>query len=66
MIEKPDKIYLDNTDFSYGLNMSGEEMVTKRETYVNAQLGTVHESRFPENGDVLVNGKYLFEVGGRS
>jgi len=66
IMQKPDKIYLGNTNYFYGLNMMGEEMGTIRETYFNSQLGISHELRLPENGDFLVDGKYTFEVGGRS
>jgi len=65
-MQKPDKIYLGNTNYFYGLNMMGEEMGTIRETYFNSQLGISHELRLTENGDFLVDGKYTFEVGGRS
>jgi len=33
IMQKPDKIYLGNTNYSYGLNMSGEEIGTVREIF---------------------------------
>ncbi|MBN1949629.1 MAG: ATP-binding protein [Bacteroidales bacterium] len=66
IMQKPDKIYLGNTNIFYGLNLLGEEMGTIRETFFNSQLDTAHELRLPEKGDFLVDGKYIFEVGGRS
>lgn len=64
--QKPDKIYLGHTNYYYCLNMMGEEMGTIRETFFNSQLGVAHELRLPENGDFLVDGKYILEIGGRS
>lgn len=66
IMQKPDKIYLGNTNYYYCLNMMGEEMGTIRETFFNSQLGVAHELRLPENGDFLVDGKYILEIGGRS
>jgi len=36
----------------------------KRETFFNNQLHAVARITMPQKGDFLVNGKYLFEVGG--
>ena len=66
IMQKPDKIYLGNTNYFYCLNMMGEEMGTIRETFFNSQLGVAHELRIPEHGDFLVDGKYIFEIGGKS
>lgn len=66
ILQKPDKIYLGNTNYFYGLNMMGEEMGTIRETFFNSHLGVAHELRLPQYGDFLVDGKYTFEIGGRS
>ena len=66
IMQKPDKIYLGNTNYFYCLNMMGEEMGTIRETFFNSQLGVAHELRLPKNGDFLVDGKYVFEIGGKS
>ena len=66
IMQKPDKIYLGNTNYSYCLNMKGEEMGTIRETFFNSQLGVKHELRLPQYGDFLVDGKYTFEIGGKS
>jgi predicted AAA+ superfamily ATPase len=64
---KPDKLYLNNTNLS---NAFGEENVnvgTIRETFFLNQLSVLHEVNFPKNkGDFIVDGKYTFEVGGKS
>ncbi|MFH0758165.1 MAG: hypothetical protein V2B15_12830 [Bacteroidota bacterium] len=66
ILQKPDKIYLGNTNYFYGLNMMGEEMGTIRETFFNSQLGVSHELRLPQDGDFLVDGNHTFEIGGKN
>jgi len=66
ILQKPDKIYLGNTNYFYGLNMMGEEMGTIRETFFNTQLNIEHQLRMPKTGDFLVDEKYTFEIGGKN
>jgi predicted AAA+ superfamily ATPase len=66
IMQKPDKIYLGNTNYSYGLNVSGEEIGTIREMFFESQLRVDHQLRLPENGDFLVNDRFVFEVGGKN
>ena len=61
---KPDKIFLDNPNLMYAL--SGDVLIgTVREVFFNNQLAVGNELSYPRQGDFLVNGRYLFEVGGR-
>jgi len=62
-IEKPEKIYLDNSNLLFTSNV---EMGTVRETFFMNQLSKEHEVIAPKNGDFLVDSKYLFEVGGKN
>lgn len=66
IMQKPDKIYLGNTNYFYGLNMMGEEMGTIRETFFETQLNIEHQIRLPKTGDFLVDEKYTFEIGGKN
>lgn len=66
ILQKPDKIYLGNTNYFYGLNMMGEEMGTIRETFFETQLNIEHQMRLPKTGDFLVDEKYTFEIGGKN
>jgi len=66
ILQKPDKIYLGNTNYFYGLNMMGEEIGTIRETFFNTQLNIEHKLRLPKMGDFLVDEKYTFEIGGKN
>lgn len=66
ILQKPDKIYLGNTNYFYGLNMMGEEIGTIRETFFNTHLNTEHQTRLPKIGDFLIDEKYTFEIGGKN
>ena len=63
-ISAPDKLYLDNTNIMYAIS-DKVEIGTVRETFFMNQLSHSHNVLLPEKGDFKVNGKYLFEVGGR-
>lgn len=63
-LQKPDKIYLDNTNTAYALTTQRPEQGTVQETFFANQLGYQHELNYPHKGDFLVDQKYYFEVGG--
>ncbi len=64
-LTKPDKIYLNNTVllnalYSTGTNVEG----TMRETFFMNQLLKSHKVKTSKTGDFMIDGKYIFEVGG--
>ena len=61
----PEKIYLGNTNLMYALSPK-IDVGTLRETFFIDQLSAIGIVQMPLKGDFLVNGKYLFEVGGES
>ena len=61
----PEKIYLGNTNLMYALSPK-IDVGTLRETFFIDQLSSIGSVQMPSKGDFLVNGKYLFEVGGES
>ena len=63
-ISAPNKLYLDNTNMMYALSPNAPTG-TIRETFFMNQLSQSHGVSLPNKGDFKVNGKYLFEVGGR-
>ncbi|MCQ2182702.1 MAG: AAA family ATPase [Bacteroidales bacterium] len=63
-MSSPEKLYLDNTNMMYSLS-SHIEIGTVRETFFMNQLAMTHTVSLPVKGDFKVDGKYLFEVGGR-
>lgn len=63
LLQKPEKILFDNTNLMYALSPH-TDIGTVRETFVANMLAS-HRLSMPEMGDVLVDDKYLFEVGGK-
>ena len=62
---RPDKIYCDNTNIMYSLSEK-TNVGTKRETFFLNQIrSSGHDVSYPDKGDFIVDGKYLFEVGGK-
>lgn len=64
-LPKPDKIYLGDCNLMYAVS-SKVDVGTIRETFFYNQLRAQHDVVLPPNGDFLVDGRYLFEVGGPS
>lgn len=65
-LNKPDKLYLNNTNLMYALSNEKPDTGNLRETFILNQLLVKHNVSYPETGDFLVDGKYLIEVGGPS
>jgi uncharacterized protein len=65
-LQKPQKIYLDNSNLIYSLSSLNTQIGTVRETFVVNQLSKTNVVTYPKTGDFLINGKYLFEVGGKN
>jgi predicted AAA+ superfamily ATPase len=66
-LEKPEKIYLNNTNLIYALGE--EKRIDKgntRETFFANILSSFYEIKTAERGDFLVDSKYTFEVGGKN
>ena len=63
-MQKPDKIYMNNTNFLYALSpqvMTG----TARECFAVSQLATNHVVEYGKTvGDFKIDGRYTFEIGG--
>lgn len=66
ILQKPDKIYLGNTNYLYSLEMPVKELGTIREIFFESQLRVDHKLRLPSKGDFEVNNKYTYEVGGKN
>lgn len=64
-LNKPDKIYLNNTNLMFALNSDKSDKETQRETFLLNQLQVKHKITYPESGDFLADNKYLIEVGGK-
>lgn len=65
-MQKPDKIYLENANLIYALSANEIKIGTVRETFVVNQLSYAHDVEYGKStGDFKVDGKYVFEVGGK-
>lgn len=65
ILQKPDKIYLENTNLGYAISKEEINTGNERETFFLNQLKNAgHEVYLPKHGDFSVNETYVFEVGG--
>jgi len=64
--QKPEKIFLENTNLTFSFPIPKPDKGTLRETFFMNQLSFAHSVTMPAEGDFLVNGKYSFEVGGKN
>jgi len=65
-LQKPDKLYLENTNLMYLLKDARPDIGTVQETFLANQLSYGHELEYSETGDFLVDGQYTIEVGGKN
>jgi predicted AAA+ superfamily ATPase len=66
VLEKPEKIYLDNSNQLHALRPLDCNIGTVRETFFVSMLKPYHEISIPARGDFLVNDEWTFEVGGKN
>lgn len=66
VLEKPEKILLDNTNLMEIFSSEKTDKGSRRETFVLNQLRHSHKVEFSEESDFYVDSKYTFEVGGKN
>lgn len=64
-LQKPDKIYLENTNFQYALAPRNTEKGSIRETFFVNQLSYQYQVEYVEQGDFLIDQTYTIGVGGK-
>ncbi|MDE3183785.1 MAG: hypothetical protein KGM16_10235 [Bacteroidota bacterium] len=64
-LQKPSKLFLENTNLMYALAPEHSDMGNIRETFFANQLAYRQKIAFIEKADFLVNEKYVFEMGGK-
>ena len=64
-LQKPDKIFLENTNLQYVFASDNADKGNIRETFFFNQLSYKHKVELPQEGGFIVDGKHLFEVGGK-
>ena len=65
VLQKPEKIFLNNTTLLAVLAEQKPNIGTVRETFFLSQLQPLHKVQLPKQGDFYVNDSYTFEVGGK-
>lgn len=64
-LQKPDKIYLENTNLMYALGTEKVDVGSLRETFFANQVKYSHQLSISEQSDFLIDNKYTIEVGGK-
>lgn len=64
-LQKPAKIYLENTNLMYVLSSFSANRGNVRETFFANQVGYKHKISYHEKTDFLVDNTYAFEIGGK-
>ena len=65
-LQKPNKIFLDNSNLMFALAPSSMNIGNMREAFFANQLGYQHQLTYIEQTDFLVSRKYSFEIGGKN
>lgn len=66
ILQKPDKIFLENTNLSHALSPGNTDKGNLRESFFLNQLKNAgHSVALPPQADFLVDEKYTFEIGGK-
>ncbi len=66
-LNKPEKIFLHNTNLNVVLSEKPPEVGTLRETFfVNMLESAGHKIKYTEKGDFLIDNTLTFEIGGRN
>jgi len=66
ILQKPEKIYLNNTNLSYMLAENTPDKGNVRETFFLNQVKTMHRIKIPKSGDFEIDEKFIFEIGGKN
>ena len=66
VLEKPEKILMENTNLIELFNGENANTGSRRETFILNQLLHSHKVDFSEESDFFVDSKYTFKVGGKN
>jgi predicted AAA+ superfamily ATPase len=66
IFNKPQKIYLNNTNLMFAIDKSNIQVGNIRETFFFNQLKYLHQVNYPKKGDFIIDNSYTFEVGGKN
>jgi len=65
-MNKPDKVYLNNSNLIFALSENTANVGTIRETFFYNQMNVKHKITYPKKADFMIDNKYIFEIGGKS
>lgn len=66
VLQKPEKVFLNNTNLLYALAETEPEIGTVREVFFNSQLKVKHKVDYSPTVDFLVDQSVQFEIGGKN
>jgi predicted AAA+ superfamily ATPase len=66
MLAKPEKVYLHHPNLLYAIGSSIVNKGNERETFFFNQVSNYYKVEYSSVGDFLVQGKYIFEIGGKT
>jgi predicted AAA+ superfamily ATPase len=64
-VNRPDKLVLNNANLFHAL-CADPNIGSIRETFFVSQLSHAHQVHYHNHGDFIIDGKYVFEIGGAS
>jgi hypothetical protein len=64
-LQKPTKLYLNNTNLMFILKNDKMNIGTLREIFIANQLKYKHKISLPPKGDFLIDNTYTIEIGGK-
>lgn len=65
-LQKPNKIYLENTNLSYALKNQPDTGSLRETFFLNQLKNAGHTIALPPAGDFIIDGKWTVEVGGKT
>ena len=65
-LQKPEKVFLENTNLLYALSEEQPSIGSVRETFFVNQLSVQHTVHHSPKTDFIIDNKYSFEIGGKN
>lgn len=66
VLQKPDKIYFENTNLAYALNSNAQIGAIRETFFVNQLRNANHDVHLAKQGDFLIDDTIIVEVGGKN
>ncbi|MFD2034287.1 ATP-binding protein [Belliella marina] len=66
LLQKPEKIFMENSNLLYALSEDAPEIGSVREVFFHNQVSAKHKLSMPKSGDFLIDWKYVVEMGGKN